>query len=116
MHLASNAEGDTARPNAETPALGWWVCKVTHLLNMVEVLFCAFNTSGPIRDESYLLRWLAVTEHTVIMKYKVANAMLLNCITVAETSQQHAPHDTKSYVCYVHICLVFDCIVWRNGL
>lgn len=48
MHWASNAEGDTARSNAETMVTGRWVWKVTHLLNMVEVLFCAFNTSGPI--------------------------------------------------------------------
>lgn len=115
MHLASNAEGDTARPNAETLVMGWWVWKVTHLLNMVEVLFYAFNTSGPISGESYLLRWLAVIEHGVVMKYEVANATLLNWITKAEMSQQRAPHDTLPYVCYVRICLLFDSIVLLYG-
>lgn len=115
MHLASNAEGDTARPNAETLMMGWWVWKVTHLLNMVEVLFYAFNTSGPNSGESYLLRWLAVIEHGVVMKYEVANATLLNWITKAEMSQQRTPHDTLPYVCYVRICLVFDSIVLLYG-
>lgn len=112
MHLASNAEGDTARPNAETLVMVWWVWKVTHLLNMVEVLFCGFNTSGPIKHWKLLvLRWRSVIEHTVIMKYEVANATLLNWITEAGISQQHAPHDTLPNVCYVRICLVFDSVV-----
>lgn len=115
MHLASNAEGDTARPNAETLVMGWWVWKVTHLLNMVEALFCAFNTSGPIKRWKLLVEVACCTERTVIMKYEVANATLLNWITEAEISQQHAPHDTLPYVCYVRICLLFDSIVLLYG-
>lgn len=78
---------------------------------MVEVLFCAFNTSGPISSEGYLLKGLAVIEHNVFMKYEVANATLLNCITGAEMNQQHAPHDTLSYVCYVlYLIVSYYCI------
>lgn len=88
---------------------------------MVEVLFCAFNTSGPISSEGYLLKGLAVVEHNVFMKYEVANATLLNCITVAEMNTHHMIH-CPTYVMYasvLYLIVSYYCIeeqspTWLN--